>query len=252
MRNPNTRRIAVAAALSALLMVGQQSLTPRVNLLQARLNALLTSPADTQSPVDLKAGTTIGGAAIGGGGEVNTGSNLGGGLANYSTKVGADLRFNSFAAADFDLGSNLLTIDATKWLTIVAAAAAYQPLDPDLNSIAALTTTAFGRGLLDDTNAADLRTSADAQQADTDLFQISLLTTTTGGRSILASTPADDQVYVGDSASAGTWRTIPDCGESGTLNYTQSTNSFSCLTDGGGGGGGLSYADTAAAVLAGF
>jgi hypothetical protein len=39
------------------------------------------------------------------------------------------------------------------------AAAAYQPLDSDLTSIAALTTTSFGRGLLDDADAAAGRTS---------------------------------------------------------------------------------------------
>src|SRR4026207_664261 len=50
-----------------------------------------------------------------GSGETNTASNLGGGLANYSTKVGVDLQFNSFDAADFDLASNLISIDATKW-----------------------------------------------------------------------------------------------------------------------------------------
>ena len=47
----------------------------------------------------------------GGSGEINTASNLGGGLANYSTKVGVDLRFNSFAAADFNLAANLISID---------------------------------------------------------------------------------------------------------------------------------------------
>lgn len=46
-------------------------------------------------------------------GEVNTASNLGGGLANYSTKVGVDLRFNSFLATDFDLVSNVIGIDYT-------------------------------------------------------------------------------------------------------------------------------------------
>jgi hypothetical protein len=51
----------------------------------------------------------------GGSGETNTASNLGGGLANYSTKSGVDLRFNSFDAADFDLASNLISIDVTKW-----------------------------------------------------------------------------------------------------------------------------------------
>lgn len=48
-------------------------------------------------------------------GEVNTASNLGGGLANFDSKSGVDLRFNSFASADFDLAANVLTIDDTKW-----------------------------------------------------------------------------------------------------------------------------------------
>ena len=45
------------------------------------------------------------------GGEANTASNLGGGLSNYDSKLGVDLRFNSFKAADFDLSSNLLSLD---------------------------------------------------------------------------------------------------------------------------------------------
>lgn len=50
------------------------------------------------------------------GGEVNTGSNLGGGLANYSTKVGVDLQFNSFLASHFNLVSNQIEVDtATLW-----------------------------------------------------------------------------------------------------------------------------------------
>lgn len=48
-----------------------------------------------------------------GGGEANTASNLGGGLANYDSKDGVDLRFNSFAAADFNLATNLISIDYT-------------------------------------------------------------------------------------------------------------------------------------------
>lgn len=49
----------------------------------------------------------------GGSGETNTASNLGGGLANYSTKVGVDLQFNSFTATDFDLAANLISLDFT-------------------------------------------------------------------------------------------------------------------------------------------
>jgi hypothetical protein len=46
-------------------------------------------------------------------GESNTASNLGGGLSNFSGKVGVDLQFNSFNPTDFDLASNLISIDAT-------------------------------------------------------------------------------------------------------------------------------------------
>ena len=45
-------------------------------------------------------------------------------------------------------------------------------------------------------------------------------------------TAADDKAFVADSSSAGTWRTVTDCTDTGGnhLNYTQSTNSFSCGT----------------------
>ena len=73
----------------------------------------------------------------GGGGEVNTASNLGGGLANWDSKNVFDLRFNSFSATDFDLAANLLTIDAT--LTRDAeAAAAYVPLARTVSTTAPL------------------------------------------------------------------------------------------------------------------
>jgi hypothetical protein len=51
--------------------------------------------------------------AGGGGGEANTASNLGGGLANYDSKSGVDLRFNSFNASHFDVASNLISIEAS-------------------------------------------------------------------------------------------------------------------------------------------
>lgn len=47
----------------------------------------------------------------GGGGGTYTVSNLGGGLDNFSTQSGNDFRFNTFGTSDFDLGSNLITID---------------------------------------------------------------------------------------------------------------------------------------------
>lgn len=45
------------------------------------------------------------------------------------------------------------------YLTIAAAASAYQPLDADLTAVAALTTTAAGLALLDDANASAQRTT---------------------------------------------------------------------------------------------
>lgn len=46
-------------------------------------------------------------------GESNTASNLGGGLANFSGKSGVDLQFNSFLASDFNLATNVISIDYT-------------------------------------------------------------------------------------------------------------------------------------------
>lgn len=74
----------------------------------------------------------------GGAGEANTASNLGGGLANWDSKVGVDLRFNSFAAADFNLAANVISIDTTTWATDAEVAAGYQPLDADLTALAGL------------------------------------------------------------------------------------------------------------------
>lgn len=47
----------------------------------------------------------------------------------------------------------------------------------------------------------------------------------------------DDQALIADSATGSTWRTIANCTDTGGnhLNYTQSTNSFSCGTTAGGG-----------------
>lgn len=64
------------------------------------------------------------------------------------------------SAADYAAMRALLDLEAgTDFLSPAAIAAAYQPLDSDLTSIAALATTAFGRGLLTETDAASLRTT---------------------------------------------------------------------------------------------
>lgn len=81
---------------------------------------------------------------------------------------------------------------------VVDLSGSYQPLDSDLNAIAALTTTAFGRGVLTLANAAAGRTlwglgtaatsaSTDFQPIDADLTAIAALTTTSYGRALLAA-----------------------------------------------------------------
>jgi len=76
-------------------------------------------------------------------------------------------------------------------ITAATAATTYQPLDSDLTSIAALTTTTFGRSLLTLADAAALRTSAglvigtDVQAYDADLASLAGLATQSYGRSLL-------------------------------------------------------------------
>jgi hypothetical protein len=118
---------------------------------------------------------------------------------------------STHAAGDFDAAGAAASAFA-------AAVAVSQPLDSDLTAIAALTTTAFGRGLLTLADAAALRSAAvlgtaaqnntgdfDAagaaasaqaaaiaasQPVDSDLTAIAALTTTAFGRSVLTQADA--------------------------------------------------------------
>ena len=72
------------------------------------------------------------------------------------------------------------------YLLASTAATTYQPLDSDLTAIAALTTTAFGRGLLTETSASTLRSTlslvvgTNVQAWDADLDAIAALAGTSG------------------------------------------------------------------------
>lgn len=96
----------------------------------------------------------------------------------------------------------LLAIEQGDVSGLVAALAALQPLDADLTAIAALTTTSFGRALLELANATALAALVDSffltpaegnaayQPLDSDLTAIAALTTTSFGRALLTQADA--------------------------------------------------------------
>jgi hypothetical protein len=85
--------------------------------------------------------------------------------------------------------------------------------------------------------------TANAGDSATAFFSAGAIEVARGGTG--AAPGADDEVLVSDSASAATWRAVPDCVDtSGNhLNYTASTNTFSCGTSGGAGGGCRAHPD---------
>jgi len=93
--------------------------------------------------------------------------------------------FSSALQVNNNLGANAIYENGT------ALSAKYQPLDSDLTAIAALTTTAYGRGLLPLADEAAARTYINAQVAgsyqplDSDLTAIAALATTAYGRGFL-------------------------------------------------------------------
>ena len=80
---------------------------------------------------------------------------LGGAIANGSNQGLVYFAEDDFSIRVRDADGNLVTYVASS--LDAATAPAYQPLDADLTAIAALTTTSFGRALLELTNTAALK-----------------------------------------------------------------------------------------------
>jgi hypothetical protein len=99
-------------------------------------------------------------------------------VSNYQRKSGAALVGAALGSDLTDIealtpsNDDILQRKAGSWtnrtiaqlLTDLGLSSVYQPLDADLTSIAALTTTSYGRSLLEAADAAALRTLADAEQ----------------------------------------------------------------------------------------
>lgn len=178
--------------------------------------------------IDADGRVTAKASGSGAGGEANTASNLGGGLANYSTKVGVDLRFNSFAAADFDLASNVISVDDTKWaqdvdlhsavtlagedyLTLGGQEITAAPIDLSGSHVTgALPAASVGNGLTD-AQVVDALTISNAGD-------ITLETTEAVTSGHASYDPVTDRLECGDGVAVDQYPSVAELGDaSGTI-----------------------------------
>jgi len=132
-----------------------------------------------------------------------------------------------------------------------AALGSYQPLDSDLTSIAALTTTAFGRSMLTQADAAAARTTLGAGTV-TSVTANSPITSSGGAAPVISTSMATSRLLGRSSAGTGVAEEI-----SLGANLTLSGGVLSASVSGGGGGDALvsqplsQFAATTSAQLAG-
>lgn len=183
-----------------------------------------------------------------------TGSKVGTGISadNITSGTLAEARAHSDLARDSEVTSaiathaaltdTLLEVEAifgVNLLTSTEGDAAYQPLDADLTSIAALSTTAFGRGLLDDADASAGRTSlgvaigTDVQAYDADLAAFAGISAVQGDIiyhngtqwTRLAKGTAGQVLEMNAGATAPEWDTDDSGGSSSNWSASGTTNS---------------------------
>jgi hypothetical protein len=96
--------------------------------------------------------------------------------------------------------------DVTGALSAATAATTYQPLDSDLTSIAALTTTSFGRSLLTQADAAAARTTIGAGTGNgtvTDVTATAPLTSSGGTAPVISTSMATNRLLGRSTAGTG-------------------------------------------------
>lgn len=116
--HPSALTTPDATAILDVMSTAKGILIPRMNAAQkgaisSPATSLLIYQTDGTAGFYYYNGSAWTLIASGSSGEANTASNLGGGLANWDSKSGVDLRFNSFDASNFDLASNLISLDYT-------------------------------------------------------------------------------------------------------------------------------------------
>lgn len=179
-----------------------------------------------------------------------------------ATHVHAGEDVTSGTVADARIASTIAR-DAEVAASIAALSSVYQPLDSDLTSIAALTTTAFGRALLTIADQAALLAAAGAaaashthaesditglvsdlsgkQPLDSDLTAIAALSTTAFGRALLTMADAAatrTALGLGALATGDAAADVPITDTGAYFIATDVEGALQELGAGGGGGGG--------------
>lgn len=145
------------------------------------------------------------------------------------------VEFDDFSSLYEDAGSIAAHVAASdphpQYLTSAEGNSAYQPLDSDLTSIAALTTTSFGRGLLTETNAGTARTTlglgtAATQNTGTSGANVPIMSTInswSGAQIFQAPTFLGGAFTVTNDVGGVTYvgQSFPESGQGGLTNFNK-------------------------------